>query len=252
MEVCYCYDGTFYGFLTCVFDAYLHHEPPAAFRTPEEGPTLWEERTVETDQDKARRVLKSVSEKISPQAQVLVRRGFLTCMEERELAIFRFIRLGLGHGPKVLTALAHPDVAPLLAAVRQLEHEAHLYTGFARFSQVDGILVGEIEPKNQVLTILQAHFCGRLNSECFVLHDRTHHQALFHRPGRWAIIPVEDFQVGAPGPEELRFRGLWRTFYNTIAIEGRINPKLQRNNMPLRYRHLMTEFLPEGSALPGT
>ncbi len=250
MEVCYCYDGSFYGFLTCVFDAYLHREFPAAFRTMEDAPTLWEERVVTTDPEKSRRVLKSLSQKISPQAQVLVQRGFLTFLSEREMAIFHFITFGLRHGPKAMTALAVPQVAPLLEAVRQLEHEAHLYTGFVRFSEQDGILVGEIEPKNQVLPILQAHFCGRLNTECFVLHDRTHHQALFHKPGRWAILPVEDFKVGTPGPEELRFRTLWRTFYQTISIEGRINPTLQRSHLPLRYRHLMTEFLDDGTSQP--
>ena len=32
----------------------------------------------------------------------------------------------------------------------------------------------------------------------FALHDRTHGEALFHRPGpkNWAILPVEDFSLG--------------------------------------------------------
>lgn len=250
MEVCYCYDGSFYGFLSCVFDAYLNGELPAAFRTPEQPPTMWEERWVDADPEKAKRVLTGLREKVSPQAQVLARRGFLTCLEDREMAVFSFIRFTLSHGPKAMAALAHPCVGPLMAAVRHLEHEAHLFTGFLRFSDQEGVLVGEIEPKNQVLTLLQAHFCGRLNTECFVIHDKTHRQALFHKPGRWAIIPVEDFQVNAPGPEELRFRALWRTFYDTVAIEGRINPKLQRGNLPLRYRKMMTEFSGDGTAMP--
>ena len=250
MEVCYCYDGSLDGFLTCVFDAYLYKEPPLAFRTVEEPPTLWEERVVSTVPEKARRVLRSLGEKIAPRAQVLVRRGFWTGVPERELMLFRFIRFGLAHGPRALQALADPNVAPLLQAVQHLEREAHLYTGFVRFSQQDGILVGEIEPKNRVLPLLRAHFCGRLNTECFVLHDRTHQEALFYRPGRWAILPVTDFKIGVPGPEELRFRALWRTFYDTIAIEGRINPKLQRTHLPIHFRRMMTEFAPDTTSLP--
>lgn len=242
MEVCYCYDGTFYGFLTCVFDAYLHKEPPIAFRTEEQPSTLWEERWVTTDTVKAQRVLKGLRDKVHPRAQILVRRGFLSCAEERELMLFRFIQFCMANGPKSLHALANPNVSPLLKAVKYLEQEAHLYTGFVRFSQQENILVGEIEPKNQVLPLIRTHFCNRLNTECFVLHDRTHHEALFYRPGRWAIIPIEDFQMDAPGPEELKFRALWRTFYNTVAIEGRINPKLQRTHLPYRYRNRMTEF----------
>lgn len=249
MDVCYCYDGSLDGFLTCVFDSYLYKEPPLAFRTEEEPPTLWEERMVETDSEKAHRVLKALGEKISPRAQLLVRRGFWTGVPERELMLFRFIRFGLIHGPKALQAIADLNVAPLLRAVQHLEHEAHLYTGFVRFSQQNGILVGEIEPKNRVLPLLRPHFCGRLNTECFVLHDRTHREALFYKPGRWAILPVENFRVGTPGPEELRFRALWRTFYDTVAIEGRINPKLQRTHLPLHFRRVMTEFTPDDNAL---
>jgi len=138
---------------------------------------------------------------------------------------------------------------PLLKAVRHLEQEAHLYTGFVRFSDQNGVLVGEIEPQNQVLPLLRAHFCSRLNTECFVLHDKTHHEALFHKPGRWAILPVENFHLTVPGPEELRFRALWRTFYDTVAIEGRINPKLQRTHLPLRFRSMMTEFISDENSL---
>lgn len=250
MEVCYCYDGTFYGFLTCVFDSYLHKEPPIAFRTIEDPPTLWEERSVTAAPEKANRVMKGLAAKISPRAQVLVRRGFLCAHEERELMLYRFIRFGLEHGPRSLQALADPNVSPLLKAVRHLEEEAHLYTGFVRFSQQEGVLVAEIEPKNQVLPLLRGHFCGRLNTECFVIHDRTHREALFYRPGRWAILPVEDFHLAAPNEEERYIRALWRTFFNTVAIEGRINPRCQRTHLPLRFRSMMTEFQSDAAALP--
>ena len=43
-------------------------------------------------------------------------------------------------------------------------------------------------------------------------------------------------------PEELEIAALWQRFHATIAIEGRMNPKLQRSLLPLRHRPLMTEF----------
>lgn len=249
MEVCYCYDGSLYGFLTCVFDSYLYKEPPLAFRTEEEAPTLWEERWVSADREKAQRVLKALSQKVATRAQALVHRGFLTDVPERELMLYRFIRFCLTEGPGALQAISDPNVAPLLRAVQHLEREAHLYAGFVRFSQQDGVLVGEIEPKNQVLPLIGPHFCNRLNTERFVLHDRTHHQALFHQPDGWAILPVQAVQPSTPGPEELRFRALWRAFYETVAIEGRISPKLQRTRVPHRFRSMMTEFAPDENPL---
>ena len=46
------------------------------------------------------------------------------------------------------------------------------------------------------------------------------------------------------GAEERRYQDLWRRFYDTIAVEGRINPQLRRGNMPMRYWPNMTEFQP--------
>ena len=47
--VSYAYDGSFAGFLTCVFASYAHREEPMSFSTPEDGRiSLWPERTVDT------------------------------------------------------------------------------------------------------------------------------------------------------------------------------------------------------------
>ena len=35
---------------------------------------------------------------------------------------------------------------------------------------------------------------------------------------------------------------MWKTFFETISIEERRNPRCQRNMLPLRYRKYMTEF----------
>ena len=127
-------------------------------------------------------------------------------------------------------------------AVRHLEEEAHLLTGFVRFSELEGVLAGEISPKNRVLPLLRPHFCGRYPQEQFLLYDKTHREALIHAPGRWSILPMEEFQMGRAGTEELQYRRMWRKFYDTIAIEGRENPRCRMTHMPKRYWDNMTEF----------
>ena len=44
------------------------------------------------------------------------------------------------------------------------------------------------------------------------------------------------------GEEERAWRGLWRRFYDTIAIEGRENPRCRMTQMPKRFWGTMTEF----------
>ena len=247
------YDGTYSGFLSCVFDCYVAQEEPVEFRTPGDiCCSLYPLRAVETNVDHARRVYKSFA-KFGAEGRRLAVRCFLTCLPDKELWLWRLIRLGYALGPAIGRCLTDPTVDRVRKAVWHLEHETHQYKGFTRFSQLDGVLVGEIEPKNRVLPLLRPHFCGRFPQENFVLHDRTHSEALFHQPGAngWAILPVEDFQIGPAGEAELAYRRLWRAFYDTIAIEGRYNPKCRMTHMPKRYWAMMTEFQKDwDTALP--
>ena len=241
--VAYAYDGSFAGFLSCVFESYLRREEPMCFSAPEEERiSLYPERTVPTDAARARRVYASLAVRISPAGQALAARGFLTCLEERELWLWRFYQLGFQEKSAVSRDLTHPVVDTVRKAVRHLEEEAHLLTGFVRFSELDGVLAGEISPKNRVLPLLRPHFCGRYPQEQFLLYDKTHREALIHVPGRWSILPMEEFQMGRAGAEELQYRRMWRKFYDTIAIQGRENPRCRMTHMPKRYWDNMTEF----------
>ena len=241
-QVCCCYDGSFSGFLSCVFESYVHREEPVEFRTPEDPCcSLYPQRTIPTHQGHAMRVYRSLG-KLGPAGRDLLIRGFLTSLPERELWLWRFLRMGYDRGPAFTRDLTDPTVDTVRRAVQHLNSEAHQYKGFVRFSDLNGILVGEIQPKNRVLPLLRPHFRGRYPGENLVLHDRTHHEALFSRPSEWAILPVEDFQPGPAGKEELQYRKLWRSFYDAIAIQGRYNPKCRMTHMPKRYWSMMTEF----------
>ena len=57
--------------------------------------------------------------------------------------------------------------------------------------------------------------------------------------------------MGPAGEREREFRELWRRYFKTIAIEGRLNPKCQSTHMPKRYRHVMTEFMEDGEPQRG-
>ena len=242
MDVIYHYDGSFEGFLSCVFDSYAHKEIPAGFSSGgDELYTLFDFRTVPTDPDRAARVLRKVAA-LSPEAAVLLRRGFLTCLPEKELHLFRLVAKLLREGPGFLRNRSDETLYPVIRAVRHLNGEVHLLKGFVRFSDLEGVLGGEIEPKNRVLPELAGHFTARFHNERFFLYDRTHREALFHVPGQSVIRPLEAFQMAPPDEAEARYRLLWKRFYDTIAIKERENPRLRMSNMPKRYWGTMTEF----------
>lgn len=148
---------------------------------------------METEEAHAGRVYRSLSQRISLDAQRMVTRGFLTCMPEKEERIYAFVRLGYRIGPAVVRDLTDPQGGAAGDCSDPSEGRGSPATGFLRFSEQGGVLTAEIEPKNRVLPLLRPHFCARYSGERFVIYDRTHREALFYQPGRWAIVPLERF-----------------------------------------------------------
>ena len=98
-EMIYTYDGSFEGFLCCIFDSYANKEVLTAITDDEDSaPILFPVRAIQTDSGHAGRVLRKLH-KLSPYGEELVRRGFLTCMEDREIRLYRLVVKLLQKGP---------------------------------------------------------------------------------------------------------------------------------------------------------
>ena len=122
-EMIYEYDGSFEGFLTCIFESYAQKEVLTAISCGEDIPfMLFPVRTVLTDRDHAARVYRKVV-KLSPEAADLLRRGFLTCLPDREMHLYRLVVKLLEEGPRFLRDLSDETLYPILRAVRHLNGE---------------------------------------------------------------------------------------------------------------------------------
>ena len=183
--------------------------------------------------------------------------GFLCCIyesyvnKEFPIAFFsneEFSVLTLYPVRCVKTDLTHSF--PLYKAVRHLSGELEKLRGFVRFSDFGGILGAEIEPKNRVLPFLRGYFCSRYANEPFFLYDRTHGELLLYCGGRSRIMQVDSITLAPPDAQEAQYRKLWKTFFDTVAIEDRYNPRCQNTFLPKRYRCTMTEFQSESSFTP--
>ena len=68
--VVYLYDGSFEGFLCCIFESFAQHEIPFAVWTPErETATLYPFKDIATDHEKARRVFASLGRKLGAETE---------------------------------------------------------------------------------------------------------------------------------------------------------------------------------------
>lgn len=249
--VSYIYDGTFDGLLTCVFESYERKEELADISPAEEPQAvLFAPRTVVTCPAKAERVYKSIARNISPQAQDLISCGFLTCAPQKELLIYRFLRIGFRIGGQAMQLLTEPSIHQLNKAVRHLKTESHAFMGFVRFSIHDEVLVAVIEPKNQVLPLIAGHFCQRFAGDTFLIYDKTHGRALMYRhdarpEDRLMMLDAEKISIPEADEKEESYRRLWKRFYDTVAIQERMNHRARLSHMPKRYWAHLTEMQEE-------
>ena len=238
------YDGRFEGFLCCIFESYVNKEFPIAFSGDEECWSLYDVRYIVTSQEHAQRVYQSILRRSRVAADV-IRRGFLTCLPEKELHLYTLVKKLYDEGPAFLQNSSDPVYNPVARALRHMSGELEKLRGFVRFSDYGGVLGAEIEPKNRVLPLLRRHFCDRYANESFFIYDRTHKELLIYAKNHSRLLTVDSLQLALPSEEEVQFRRLWKRFYETITIKERENSRCQNTCMPKRYRGTMTEFLPE-------
>ncbi len=242
-DLVYHYDGSFDGFLCCVFESFSAKENPAAiFLEDEQQETLFPVKYIDTDAEKAARVKRSIPLKMSAEADYIIRRAFLSCMEQREVKMLDFMRLGYQAGKKITKMTTNPVVHALDKAVRFVGNEAHLSLEFLRFSEFGEFLAAEITPKNNILPLIVPHFADRFPDENFVIYDKNHKVAFLHRGSGKSEFFSGEVTFPDPSEEEENYRRLWKHFYKTIAIEGRKNERCRMNHMPKRYWPNMTEF----------
>ena len=185
---------------------------------------------------------RSLAPRLGQEGRRLAVYGFLTCLEERELHLWRFLRLGYDRGLWVVRDLTDDRVAVLTRAVGHLTGEAHLLKGFTRFSEQEGVLVGGNWPPKKPGCFPSSGPTLRPLSGGVLRPLRPHHrEALFTGPAVGHRAPG-GVPRRSPGREERDFRRLWRRFYDTIAIEGRENPRCRMTQMPKRFWGTMTEF----------
>lgn len=251
IDMVYEYDGSYEGFLCCIFESYVNREFPIAFACNEEFPvlSLYSVRSVETDLAHSSRILRSITER-SPRAARLLYRAFHTCMDNRESCLYRFVQKLYADGPQFLRRPSDDACFPLYKAVRHLSGELEKLRGFVRFSDYSGVLGAEIRPKNRVLPFLRRYFCERYANESFFLYDRTHSELLLYSGGRSRIVQADSLTLAPPDEQEAQYRRLWKAFFDTVAIEDRRNERCQNTFLPKRYRSTMTEFQSEAAFIP--
>lgn len=205
---------------------------------------------VKTDYELSLKVARSIKQKISDEVFEMVCRVALSDYPQKGDLIYRFLILGFHFGRDIVNHLSNDVVNQVFKINRNVRNEVHHFLGFIRFSEMEnGLLVSVIHPKNNILSLVTPHFADRLPMERFAIFDKVRNICSLHIPNKpWVIAEIPDMNFDNNYnnlySEHDEYKDLWKIFFENIAIKERINPKLQRNNLPIRFRKDMTEFLP--------
>lgn len=240
----YIYDGSFEGFLCCVYAHYYDGKATGIRKSDREYQQMLfaDQVIVRTDENKARRVYRAIEEKISIYDLRRIYRIFLCDTDCMEMTLLNYIRFGFIKGRKVSNFHGYPAVRDAELLEKRVMREQDKLRGLLRFSVLEGnILYAEVEPDNNILELLAPHFSDRFKNEAFIIHDLKRERAVISRGGKWYISDFSTHDIPAISADEEKYRNLWRKYFDTIAIKERTNPRCQRLYMPSRYWKHLTE-----------
>ena len=239
----YLYDGSFESFLTALSLALDSAEACAIAKEGAEEAGLFSEFfNSGTDPLRAAAARDLVERRGSAESWQHLRFAFLSEVSGSETGILEYVKLLAAKGPGADNMLADDRVRKVHRLSASVGGEAHMFKGFVRFKELaDKTLYSRIEPDHNILALLVPHFRARLGTFNWVIHDARRNNAALYFKGRLLYAPLDSARL-LEDAKEAEVRELWQHFFKTIAIKERINPELQRKNVPLKYRKNLTEF----------
>lgn len=248
--IVYEYDGSFQGFLNAVKSALAPGNAsgePIPIKQKGKTDLFAEPLDAGGTAESARDFWRLLAENYGRETPQRIFEAFCSDFPDKEDRLCAIIALLLKNGKSALDNLSNPEAVFLEKASHRAGFQAHIYCGLVRFRELaDGTWYSDIEPECDVLPLIRHHFAARYPSMRFIIHDIGRGTAIIHVPGE-GISLVEGFSIKSENgalplsQDEMELQENWRSYFHSVAISGRTNPKLQAAHMPKK----RWKFLPE-------
>lgn len=255
--IIYTYDGTFEGFLTCIFECYNRKDFPIDIcsREGEQKYMFAEKLDVSCNSLKAERVWKGIQAKLSGRNQQLPFYAFLSGEKGIEMKIYRFLRRLFSAQFNIETDYGDSDVLYLTQTSQKVKKEAMQMMQFVRFQHTkDGLYFCGIEPRYDVIPMVIRHFQKRFTDQKWLLYDLKRNYGVLYGNEKVEEVVIshkEYSSITGKVKENILQEGeefyqkLWKSYFTHINIKERKNLRLQRQHMPRRF----WKYLPEKQVL---
>ncbi|WP_299214711.1 TIGR03915 family putative DNA repair protein [uncultured Aquimarina sp.] len=245
------YDGSFDGFLTCVFTVYEQKiGTPIIRKESESNNQLFTiSETIITDETKSNRVWKGIKTKIPSSQQKILFKAFLSEIKGVENTLLCYIKNIFDTPNATLIDYSNKDILKISQVAKMVGREKHRMEAFVRFQRTkDDIFVSTIEPDFNVLPLLIYHFKDRYADQKWLIYDIKRSYGLYYDLDKVDIITLDFFsklntsvQKENYADNELDFQKLWQTYFNSVNIKSRKNSKLHLQHLPKRYWKYLIE-----------
>ena len=248
------YDGSFDGFLSCVFFIYNHKITNPIIRKESKNNhqlfTITED--IITDKNNALRVWKGFLSKTSRLQQQDFFKAFLSEIKGVENTLLSYIQNIFAKEKKTGIDFSNKDILKINQVAKMVGREKHRMEAFVRFQLTkDAIYTATVEPDFNVLPLIIPHFKDRYADQKWIIYDIKRNYGIYYNIKTVETIVIDNlfktkFKLSPDLllPEEKDFQKLWGTYFNSVTIKSRKNDKLHKQHLPKRYWKYLIEKRP--------
>ena len=241
------YDGSLYGLLTAIYHGFYMKEKDIKIYNKDiyKPNFLNMEFSINTEESKALKVYNSINNKLGITILKNVYYLYLAEGDEVDTLIFKYLKLAFKYGPEISLAKNNDIVIAVDKYRRRVSLEAHRFIGFVRFKAIgENHYYSKISPDHNILPLIIDHFTNRFKNQNFIIHDTKRELAIIYNMSQGIITNLsrEQGNYFFHNSFDKNYENLWKTFYSSVNIVERNNPRTQKNYMPSRYFKNLTEL----------
>lgn len=247
------YDQSFEGLLSCVFEAYTQKKIPGLLLAENAPLPLFYDEIIEvcTDETRSSRVWKGLHKKLSKAGLSVLTTAWLSELPEIDILLFRYIQKAFAAPASIELNFGDPDVLQASQIAKKVSRERERVVQFLRFQKtLDGLFFAALEPLYNVLPIAISHFQDRFADQQWVIYDIKRNYGYYYDLHHCREVHFENdlphLKTGKLSPEQMDsdeqlFQQLWQEYFKSISIKERLNPRLHRQHLPVRFWKYLTE-----------
>ncbi len=246
------YDGTFEGWLSCVFDIYEYKFSEVHISTGEriQASIFKKHHASFFNSEKAARVWKGLAGKISSVALRQLYKTFLSEENGMENILLQYVQYAFSNKLSIESNFSNNAVLKVVQTAKKVDREKHRMEAFIRFQLTrDNLYYAICEPDFNVLPLIEKHFRERYADQQWLIYDSKRKYGIYYDLTNVEAIEISFNENTGGGTnialmldeKESLYQNLWQRYFRSVNIAARKNTKLHVQHMPKRY----WKFLPE-------